>query len=97
MTGIAEATFCISCEQVVALPGSHGARLVEDAAPINLSTDGAEYLVDLPPGASAEALWPDLAEQGVGLTPRDAYLHPDRYEDAGVPACRTCATSPWPC
>ena len=80
VTGIAEAPFCISCEQIVALPGSHAARLVEDEAPINLASDGAEYLVDLPPGASADALWPGLAEQGVGLTPRDAYLHPDRYE-----------------
>ncbi len=83
VTGIAEAPFCISCEQLVALPGSRAARLVEDEAPINLASDGAEYLVDLPPGASAEALWRDLAEHGVGLTPRDAYLHPDRYEDQG--------------
>jgi putative ABC transport system permease protein len=80
VTGIAEAPFCISCEQLVALPGSSAARLVEGDEPINLSTDGAEYLVDLPPSASAEALWPALAKQGVGLTPREAYLHPDRYE-----------------
>ena len=79
VTGIAEAPFCISCEQLVALPGSLGARLVEDEEPINLSSDGVEYLVDLPPGASAEALWPDLADQGVGMTPREAYLDPDRY------------------
>ena len=77
VTGIAEAPYCISCEQVVALPGSRAARLVEGKTPINLSTDRAEYLVDLPPGASAEALWRDLADQGVGLTPRDAYQHPD--------------------
>lgn len=45
--------------------------------------DGADptvrYLVDLPPGTDADALWPRLAEQGVALTPRAVYTEPGRY------------------
>ena len=44
------------------------------------SSSDPNYLVDLPAGASAEALWPALAKQGVALTPRAAYLHTERYE-----------------
>ena len=99
VTGIAEAPFCISCEQIVALPGSHAARLVEDEAPINLSTDGAEYLVDLPPGASAEALWPEPRRaRASGSRRATPTCTPTATRTACPgPACRTCATSPWPC
>lgn len=42
--------------------------------------DGSlRYLVDLPGGADPDALWPKLAGQGVALTPRAAYLEPERY------------------
>ena len=57
VVGIARRPFCLSCEQVVALPGSAPA---EAARPSRGSTAGA-YLVDLPPGATADALWPELA------------------------------------
>ena len=51
-----------------------------DREPINVSSSDPNYLVDLPAGASAEALWPALAKHGVALTPREAYLHTERYE-----------------
>jgi putative ABC transport system permease protein len=60
-----------------------------------LATDGEPmYLVDLPPGADAQALWPALAEHGVALTPRAVWLHPDEYgpgEGATVDSLRAAA------
>ena len=37
--------------------------------------------MDLPPGTSADALGRALAARGVELTPRDVYLHPERYSE----------------
>jgi putative ABC transport system permease protein len=86
VTGLAESAFCLSCEALVAAPGSAASRIAGGTLPINLSGEGAaDYLVDLPDDVSADALWPGLAEHGVALTPRDAYLHPDRYEQTGSP------------
>jgi putative ABC transport system permease protein len=70
VTGLAREPFCLSCQRMVAAPGS---PLVRDMG------DPTSYLVDLPAGASAESLWRRLAAHGVALTPRDAYLHPGRY------------------
>jgi putative ABC transport system permease protein len=82
ITGFADSAFCLSCPQVVALPGSTAARLAGDTDSINMPAAPEEpvYLVDLPAGTSAEELWPALADRGVALTPREAYLHPEDYE-----------------
>ena len=80
VTGLAEAPMCLSCEQIVATPGSTAARLADPEHAINLPGPDPTYLVDLPAGVSAEALWPALRDSGVALTPREAYLHPERYE-----------------
>jgi putative ABC transport system permease protein len=82
VVGLARDPYCLSCERAVAAPGSTLARIAKpdpEAAQLERPT----YLVDLPPGASAADLWPRLAKQGVALTPRDAYLHPDRYQSGG--------------
>ena len=81
VTGIAEAPFSISCEQIVALPRLGAARLVEDEAPINLWTDGAEYLVDLPARRLRRGSVARARRARGRAHARDAYLHPDRYDD----------------
>ncbi len=85
ITGIATAPFCHSCEQLAALPGSAPAKqaTADEEPPL------ARYLVDLPPGTNADALWPALARKGVALVPRDAYIHPERYEPPGGVAAGT--------
>ena len=80
VAGLAEAPMCLSCEQIVATPGSTAARLADPEDAINLPGPDPTYLVDLPAGVSAEALWPALRDSGVALTPREAYLHPERYD-----------------
>ena len=85
VTGLGRSMYCLSCQEVIAAPGSRAAALVEDSVAINVSGDGqADYLVDLPSGASAETLWPELAERGVAMTPRAAYQHPDRYQGGDI-------------
>ncbi len=84
VTGIAILPFCLNCENVVGRPGSTVAKAVEDpeaTAYGPTGPPGQSYLVDLPANVDADALWPELAEQGVAFTPRDAYVHPERYED----------------
>ena len=83
VSGLASDRFCFACDQVVALPGSRAARLTPESAPELAETDWVDYLIDLPDGVAAESLWPGLAERGVALTPRDAYLHPERYDAGG--------------
>ncbi|HWM09565.1 MAG TPA: ABC transporter permease [Solirubrobacteraceae bacterium] len=80
VTGLAEERYCLSCEDAIAAPGSSAARAAQRAVAENLPYDGAHYLVELPPGADAEALWPGLAERGVALTPRAAFEQPEQYE-----------------
>ena len=86
VTGIAPAPLCHSCEQMVALPGSAPAKAASEAETGLAPGARHGYLVDLPPGINADALWPALAREGVALVPRAAYLHPERYEptDSGV-------------
>jgi putative ABC transport system permease protein len=79
VVGVAQTPFCHSCEQVVVLPGSALAKQAADAE----EPPQARYLVDLPPGTNADALWPALARKGVALVPREAYSHPERYEPPG--------------
>ena len=79
VVGVAQSPFCHSCEQVFVLPGSALAQQAADAE----EPPQARYLVDLPAGTSADALWPALARKGVALVPRDAYSHPERYEPPG--------------
>jgi putative ABC transport system permease protein len=79
VVGIARDPYCLSCERAVAAPGSTLARIAV-ADPEAQRLQRPTYLVDLPPGVSAADLWPELAEEGVALTPRDAYLHPERYQ-----------------
>ena len=77
VTGLAREPYCLSCELVVAPPQSALARLVPaDGSP-------PTFLVDLPSGVSADGLWRELALKGIALTPRDAYLHPSRYQPDG--------------
>jgi putative ABC transport system permease protein len=82
VTGLAREPFCLSCERMVAAPGS---PLVPDPG------DRTSYLVDLSAGVSAGSLWRGLAAHGVALMPRDAYAHPERYQrpEAGSPSLQT--------
>lgn len=86
VTGLVEAPFCLACEKVVAAPGSFVAAVVEDDQNF-AGKPPYSYLVDLPPDVDADALWPRLAENGLALTPRAAYLDPDKYsgyDDPGL-------------
>ncbi len=84
VAGLAEARYCLQCEDAMAGPGSLAAEAAVRTTPDMMPSGGVDYLVDLPAGAApAEDLWPALAEQGVALTPRDAFVHPERYEEGG--------------
>jgi putative ABC transport system permease protein len=77
VVGLADDPYCLSCERAVTAPGSTLARIaVSDP---EAGYQEPTYLVDLPAGVSAADLWPELTKHGVALTPRDAYLHPERY------------------
>jgi len=82
VTGLVRDPYCLTCERAVAAPGSTLARVAK-ADPVADQYQRPTYLVDLPPGVSAADLWPRLAKQGVALTPRAAYLHPERYQSSG--------------
>ena len=74
VVGLAVEPSCRSCQLALGLPGWTGAG---PAAP-------ARYLLQLPAGAEPDrALRDRLAGSGVLLTPRDAYLHPERWADSG--------------
>jgi putative ABC transport system permease protein len=79
VVGLAREPYCLSCERAVVNADSTLARVARPD-PEAARFDRPTYLVDLPPGASADDLWPALAKQGVALTPRNAYLHPGRYQ-----------------
>jgi putative ABC transport system permease protein len=84
VSGLSRSAFCLSCERMVAMPGStvHRAADAEGSAQSDLG-DGAGngiFLVDLPAGTDLETLWTDLAAHGVALVPRDAYINPEKYD-----------------
>ena len=84
VSGLAREPMCHSCEQVIAAPGSDLARRIEATDGYTMfPVTGPGYLVDLPAGADAEALWPELAAQGVALIPRTAFSDPERYLGGG--------------
>ena len=84
VSGIVRDPSCLSCEKLVALPGSTVVRAARDArqpAYYNgYETRDPTFLVDLPAGTSIDALGADLASSGVALTTRDALEHPDDYQ-----------------
>ena len=73
VVGLAVEPSCRSCLFALGLPGWTGTAA---------ASPSPRYLLDLPAGAEADrALRDRLAASGVLLTPRDAYLHPRRWED----------------
>ena len=83
VTGLVQAPFCLDCEEVVVSPDSTFGATVKPGRDFS-GTPGSSYLVDLPAGVDAADLWKELArDDGIALTPRDVYLHPERYEDLG--------------
>ncbi len=85
VTGIARNPACLSCQQVVAPPGTALANPRSSATSYFDGLEDPTYLVDLPDGISADALGRDLATRGVALTTREAVAHPERYPaPAGV-------------
>ena len=75
ISGAAVQPFCHDCTGLIAARGSTATRGAEPAE--------GTYAVDLPAGVSGDALWPELAEHGIALTPREAYMYPERYQAAG--------------
>ena len=84
VTGIGIDPFDTKSEIVFAGLGSATAEHVADpesASAMFQLWDGSEsYLAVFPGGTDAATLWPPLATQGIALVPRDAVLHPERYE-----------------
>lgn len=79
VVGIAADPSCRSCQLAAGPPGWTGVP-----APV---VDVVDYLVDLPPGAVVNRAEQDrLAATGAFLLPRDARLHPERWEDPGFGA-----------
>jgi putative ABC transport system permease protein len=77
VTGLAVSPQSINLDTVMAKPDSVLASVPAVADEASYMTP--QFLVDLPEGTDADAVWPALAERGVGLTPRAAYTDPDRY------------------
>ncbi len=75
----------LSTDQEVVM-ASRGSVLTRSSHFENWSDGSARYLVDLPDGADADALWRKLAAQGVGFTPRAAYTDRDRYPQMALHA-----------
>ena len=78
VTGLVQTPSSLDLPAVVAPPDS----VFRDVKGTITQDSSVPYLVDLPPGADADALWPKLAEQGVALTPRAVYTDPGRYPRA---------------
>lgn len=83
VSGIVRDPSCLSCERLVALPGSTVARAARTGQPAVLyrgyGPTEPTFLVDLPAGISTDALGVALASRGVALTTREALSHPERY------------------
>ncbi|WGY03118.1 hypothetical protein QI633_05015 [Nocardioides sp. QY071] len=77
VSGIVRDAQCLRCSSSYAQPGQQVVPKPRADGPYDNSPT---YLVDLPPGVSADALAHRLAQQGVLLYPRDTYLHRDRYQ-----------------
>lgn len=75
VTGLAVVPTQTSEEAVVARPDT----ALREAPSLGETQPPATYLVDLPAGTDADALWPELAGKGVLLTPRAVVTDPDRY------------------
>ena len=84
VAGLVRDPSCLSCEQIVALPGSAIARAARSRTPLAgyayESPNGSPvttptYLVDLPAGTDEDALGRELATHGVALTTREALIH----------------------
>jgi putative ABC transport system permease protein len=43
--------------------------------------NGISYIATFAEGTDVDALWPALAAEGIAMTPREAYLDPERYSD----------------
>ena len=84
VAGIGVDPFTLRGETIFAGHDSTAAEHVADdetaAQGYDLWEGGESYLAMLPTGADAMTLWPALADQGIGLVPRDAVLNPERYE-----------------
>ncbi|MGH3881602.1 MAG: FtsX-like permease family protein [Actinophytocola sp.] len=78
VTGLVVTPTSLGRPAVVAPPDS----VLRDVKGTISQDPSVPYLVDLPPGADADALWPKLAEQGITFTPRAVYTDPDRYPRA---------------
>ncbi len=73
VVGLAAQPSCRSCQFAAGPPGWIGGEALQPE----------DYLVQLPPGAAADrALQEKLAGSGMYLRPRDALLHPDRWQPA---------------
>ena len=75
VSGVVRDDYCFDCLSAYAQPGSGLVRATP--SPPN---DAIRYVASVPDGTDLVGLAHRLADQGVALTPRDAYLHPDRYQ-----------------
>lgn len=77
VSGVVRDEQCLRCTDVYAQPGQEIVPRRQADGPYDTTST---YLVDLPPGVSANALAHRLAEHGVVLYPRDTYVHRDQYQ-----------------
>lgn len=80
VAGLARQQFCLSCELMMAPPGSAVARAAarrrSGYVPVPFDDgSGAAYLVDLPEGTPVAELRRALAARGISLTPRSSLIH----------------------
>lgn len=76
VTGLAVVPTSTDWPTIVAPPDS---ALIRAPGLADVENPQLGYLVDLPPGTDADALWPKLAEQGIAFTPRSVVTNPERY------------------
>ncbi len=83
VSGLVRDPACLSCERLVALPGSTvvraGERTRDGSYGYAYGLADPTYLVDLPAGTDTDKLGPALAARGVALTTHEALAHPERY------------------
>lgn len=75
IVGVAENPNCLRCTNAIAGAGT----VLPTPGGVDADTS-PRFLVDLPDGADPFVLWQDLARVGVNVEPRDAFLHPERYD-----------------
>jgi putative ABC transport system permease protein len=76
VTGLAVVPTSTDWPVIVAPPDS---ALKRAPGLADMDESARQYLVDLPPGADGDALWPKLTAQGVAFTPRAVLTDPARY------------------